>query len=107
MSLALVVNQFYLGESEMDMLRITENLENGKTVRLRLDGTLNALSLPELEEICSRHQTEDTKVILLDLAGVIFMTDEMAKKLVELRSDRLRIINCSPFIEMLLKTVER
>jgi anti-anti-sigma regulatory factor len=106
-SLALVVNQFYLGESEMDMLRITENLENGKTVRLRLDGTLNALSLPELEEICSRHQTEDTKVILLDLAGVIFMTDEIAKKLVELRSDRLRIINCSPFIEMLLKTVER
>ena len=26
------------------MLRITENTENGKTVRLRLDGTVNAVS---------------------------------------------------------------
>jgi hypothetical protein len=88
------------------MLRITENLENAKTVRLRLDGTLNALSLPELEEVCSRHRSDDGKVTLLDLAGVVFMNDESAKKLVELRSDRLKIINCSPFIETLLQTVE-
>ena len=40
-SLAFVVKHLYLSESEMDMLRIAENLENGKTVRLRLDGTLN------------------------------------------------------------------
>ena len=105
-SLAFVVKHLYLSESEMDMLRIAENLENGKTVRLRLDGTLNPLSLPELEAVCSRHQS-DGKIILLDLAGVVFMTDEIAKKLVKLRSDRLRIINSSPFIETLLKTVER
>jgi len=89
------------------MLRITENLENGKTVRLRLDGTVSAVSLPELEEICSRHQGTDARVILLDLAGVVFMNDEAARKFVELRNDRLRIINCSPFIEALLKTVEK
>jgi anti-anti-sigma regulatory factor len=89
------------------MLRITENLENGKTVRLRLDGTVSAVSLPELEEICSRHQSTEAKVILLDLAGVVFMNDEVARKFVELRSHRLRIINCSPFIETLLKTVEK
>jgi hypothetical protein len=63
--------------------------------------------LPELEAVCSRHQSDHGKVILLDLAGVVFMTDEIAKKLVKLRSDRLRIINSSPFIETLLKTVER
>ncbi|MGE5817930.1 MAG: STAS domain-containing protein [Deltaproteobacteria bacterium] len=89
------------------MLRITENLENGKTVRLRLDGTVSAVSLPELEEVCSRHQSADAKVILLDLAGVVFMNDDVARRFVELRNDRLRIINCSPFIEALLKTVER
>ena len=88
------------------MLKITEHFENAKTVRLRLDGTLNALSLHEVEEICSRHQGENGKVTLLDLAGVVFMNDESAKRLVELRSDRLKIINCSPFIEMLLQTVE-
>jgi anti-anti-sigma regulatory factor len=89
------------------MLRITENLENGKTVRLRLDGSVSAVSLPDLEEICSRHRGTDAKVILLDLAGVVFMNDEVARKFVELRNERLRIINCSPFIEALLKTVER
>jgi anti-anti-sigma regulatory factor len=93
--------------SEGHMLRITESLETGKTVRIRLDGTLNTLSLPELEEVCSRHQSDNGKVILLDLAGVVFMNNDAARKLVELQSDRLRIINCSPFIETLLKTVER
>jgi anti-anti-sigma regulatory factor len=93
-------------ETEAPMLKITEHFENAKTVRLRLDGTLNALSLHEVEEICSRHQGENGKVTLLDLAGVVFMNNESAKRLVELRGDRLKIINCSPFIEMLLQTVE-
>jgi anti-anti-sigma regulatory factor len=89
------------------MLRITENLENDKTIRLRLDGTINSLSLPELGKVCSRHRSDVGKVVLLDLAGVVFMNDESAKKLLELQSDRLKIINCSPFIETLLKSVER
>jgi len=89
------------------MLRITENFENGKTVRLRLDGTVSTVSLPNLEEVCSRHRGAGAKVILLDLGGVVFMNDDVARKFVALRTDRLRIINCSPFIETLLKTVER
>ena len=88
------------------MLKITENIETDKTIRLRLDGTLNTVSLPELEEICSRHRSDNDKVTVLDLAGVVFMNDEIAKKLIELRSDRLRIINCSPYIELLFQTVE-
>ena len=89
------------------MLRITEYLENEKTLRLRLDGNVSAVSLPDLEEICSRHQENGAKEIVLDFAGVVFMNDEAARKFVELRSDRLRIINCSPFIETLLETVEK
>ena len=87
------------------MLRITEKLENGKIVRLRLDGTITAVALLELEQICSRYQAADAKVILLDLGGVVFMNDDAAKKFVGLRDDRLRIVNCSPFIETLIKTV--
>jgi anti-anti-sigma regulatory factor len=88
------------------MLRITEN-ENGKTVRLRLDGTVNSASYTELEAACSRHQDAPEKIILVDMAGVVFMNNEVASKLAGLRSERLRIINCSPFIETLLSTVER
>ena len=88
------------------MLRISENFENGKIIRLRLDGTVDSASFTDLDAVCSRHQSGDGKVILLDLAGVVFMNDETARKLAELRSERLRFINCSPFIETLLKTVE-
>ena len=88
------------------MLRITEHLENDNAVRLRLDGTVNLLSLPEIEAVCSRHRKHYGKVIVLDLAGVDFMSAEVAQKMVQLRNKQLTIINCSPFIETLLKTVE-
>lgn len=89
------------------MLRITENNENGKTVRLRLDGTVNSTSYGELEAACLRHQETGGKIILVDMAGVVFMNNEVASKLAMLRSEQLRIINCSPFIEMLLNKVDR
>jgi anti-anti-sigma regulatory factor len=89
------------------MLRITENSENEKTVRLRLDGTVTSTSYAELEATCSRHREAPSKIILVDMAGVVFMNNEVASKLAGLRSERLRIINCSPFIETLLATVEK
>ena len=89
------------------MLRITENTENGKTVRLRLDGTVNSDSYLELEAACARHREIPTKIILVDMAGVVFMNNEVASNLAGLRSETLRIINCSPFIETLLNIVER
>ena len=88
------------------MLRITENDDNGKTVRLRLDGTVNSTSYAELEAACSHHQETAGKIILVDMAGVVFMNNEVASKLARLRNEQLRIINCSPFIETLLNTVE-
>ena len=87
------------------MLRVTENFETDKTVRLRLDGTISQTSFAEVEEACSRHQANQEQIILLDMAGVVFMNNDVASKMVQLRSERLRIINCSPFIDTLLNTV--
>lgn len=87
------------------MLRITEKLESGRIVRLRLDGRVTAVALPELEQTCSRYLAADAKVVLLDLGGVVFMNDEVARKLIELRNARLKLINCSPFIEALIRAV--
>jgi anti-anti-sigma regulatory factor len=89
------------------MLRITEYSENGKTVRLRLDGTLSDTGYAELESICAHHQNSDGIVLLLDMTGVVFMQDDVVKKLAGLRGERLLIINCSPFIETLLETVTK
>jgi anti-anti-sigma regulatory factor len=86
-----------------DMLRITENSDDAKTVRIRLDGTVSLESLAELDEALTRHQNSPQKTIILDMAGVDFMKDEAARKLVNLQSDALRIVNCSPFIATLLE----
>jgi len=89
------------------MLRITENLENGKTIRLRLDGTVSVESIAELDEACARFRDRQLKMIILDMAGVDFMKDDAARKLVKLQSDSLKIINCSPFIVTLLETLRK
>lgn len=84
------------------MLRITENLENPETVRLRLDGTVSLETLEELEGICIRYQQDGKPTIMIDMTGVTFMTGTAAQKLARLCCDSLRIINCSPFIAALL-----
>lgn len=89
------------------MLRITENFENGDTVRLRLDGTLSLATFDELAELCDRHQQRDRVTITIDMEGVNFMHHEAAGLLASMRGESLRIINCSPFIATLLDTVER
>lgn len=89
------------------MLRITENFENGDTVRLRLDGTLSLATFHELAELCDRHQQRDRVTITIDMEGVNFMHHEAAGRLASMRGESLRIINCSPFIATLLDTVER
>jgi len=88
------------------MLRITENFENGDTVRLRLDGTLSLATFDELVELCDRHQRE-RHTLIIDLAGVNFMHDEAARRLARMRGKSLRVINCSPFIATLLDSVGR
>jgi anti-anti-sigma regulatory factor len=87
------------------MLKITENFENGKTVRLRLDGTLSNETFDELTHACSLHRDDAERTIILDMAGVDYMNDQAARDLVNMRSEHLRIINCSPFIATLLETI--
>jgi len=86
------------------MLRITETVENGSVVKLRLDGTITSESFAEIDRTCAHYRSEST--VVLDMAGVTFMQTEPAQKLAQLKRDRLRIINCSPFIAALLETAE-
>jgi len=87
------------------MLRITENFENRKTVRLRLDGTLANEGFDELANAVAIHRDGVRQTIIVDMGGVEFMNDQAARELMKLRSDDLRIINCSPFIATLLETI--
>lgn len=84
------------------MLKITQNNEGTKTVRLRLDGTITEESYAELENAFTEHRETNGRRIVLDLAGVVFMQDSVARKLSRLRGESLLIINGSPFIAALL-----
>ena len=88
------------------MFRITEQFENGKTLRLRLDGTLSIESYKDFAAVFAAPEKTSGKTIIIDLAGVGFMDDQSARNLALMQSERIRIINCSPFIEMLLATFE-
>ena len=88
------------------MLRITEQVENEHIVRVRLDGTISAESLGELESIFLAHPSSDGHGIILDMAGVNFMHETAAQRLAKLRSESLQIINCSPFIAALLESAK-
>jgi anti-anti-sigma regulatory factor len=87
------------------MLRITESFENAKAMRLRLDGTLSDDSYQEFARILAPHEQAGGKTIIVDLAGVDFMSERAARQIAARQSERVRIINCSPFIETLLQAV--
>jgi len=89
------------------MLKITENFETGNTVRLRLDGTLSRDDFGELADAYMAHHVVTERTIILDMAGVEFMNDHAARSLINMRNERLSIINCSPFIATLLETIAK
>jgi anti-anti-sigma regulatory factor len=84
------------------MLRITKTLETKDTVRLRLDGTISTETLAELVQVCAPHQCHSGQTLILDMAGVSFIDHDTAQKIAGMRTDSVRIINCSPFIAALL-----
>jgi hypothetical protein len=89
------------------MLRISENQEDQKVIRLRLDGTVNVPAMTELKEICFRYQNDDGKVILLDFAGVVFMGPRDSGKPDGATQRTTENDQWFPFIETLLATVEK
>ena len=84
------------------MLRITEDVENGTALRLRLDGTVSPEAFDDVAALCARRRQDGHRIVIVDMAGVSFMSHPTARKLADLRDDGLRIINCSPFIAALL-----
>ena len=89
------------------MLKITESYETGNAVRLRLDGTLSNDAFGDLAAACAAHQFSIERTVILDMAGVEFMNDQAARGLINMSNERLRIINCSPFIATLLETIAK
>lgn len=84
------------------MLRITEVSKDDEAITLRLEGKLVGRWIPELERICLYNRDEKNKTVVLDFSSVTFIHKKGVRMLERIQDERLKIINCSPFIESLL-----
>lgn len=84
------------------MLRITEIFDDGDEVVMKLEGKVIGVWVPDLESICLFHRDEMNKVVVLDFSGVTFIEEKGLRMLEDLKDERVRIVNCSPFIYSLL-----
>jgi len=84
------------------MFRTTEISEDEKTVTLRLDGKLVHAWVSNLEMLCLHYKDEKNKTVVLDFSGVNFIDNEGLRMLENIKDEKIKIINCSLFIQKLL-----
>ncbi len=82
------------------MLRIEEKRTDNKGTTLKLDGKIEALYVNELMVICDKLMKNGR--LTLDLEGVSYIDEESIDMFAKLANKKLKIINCSPFISLLL-----
>ena len=84
------------------MFKITKIEQNDRTINLRMDGKLIEGWPSEFEKLYVKIKNEDYTRIIIDFAGVSFIDDDAIGFIEKIKDDRVDIINCSPFIELLL-----
>jgi anti-anti-sigma regulatory factor len=85
-----------------NMFRTTEISEDEKTVTIRLDGKLIDAWVSDLEKLCMRYKDEKNKTVVLDFSGVTFIDRNGLRMLENIKDEKIKIINCSLFIQALL-----
>lgn len=88
------------------MFRIEKIGEDDGTVTLNLEGRITAQGVAVLEDACSR-VLRGPKRLILNFAGVTFIDREGVAALREMRGERVRCVNCCPFIEDLLGRTQK
>jgi len=84
------------------LLRITEISDDGEEIVMKLEGKIIGVWVDDLKRVCLFHRDKRGRVVVLDFSGVTFVEARGLEMLKDLKSDRVRIINCSPFINSLL-----
>jgi anti-anti-sigma regulatory factor len=84
------------------MFRTTEISEDERTVTLRLDGKLVHAWVSNLEMLCLHYKDEKNKTVVLDFSGVSFIDNDGVRMLENIKDEKIKIINCSLFIQTLL-----
>jgi len=83
------------------MLRITEVQDDGSGVTLKLEGQISGDWVSVLEQECLR-LLGTRGVVVLDFESVLYISEAGVAMLNRLPAEKLRLINCSPFVKDLL-----
>lgn len=98
----LVVGTTLAHSEKKTMLRITKTFDDDHTVILRLDGKVIDTTLSDLEDLCLRYRDKEDKTVLLDFAGVTFISDSGLRMLERIKNGGIKLANGSLFVEALL-----
>lgn len=83
------------------MLRITALSDDGRTVRLKVEGRLVGDWVSALDQACGSCLSQQ-KTIILDLSEVSFLDRRGTKALKALLKERVRIVRASLLVQALL-----
>ena len=84
------------------MLRLTRTSKPPHEVILLLEGQIVAQWVRLLEDECRELLSADQRV-LLDLSGVSYLDRQAARLLRELSDRSVRLINCPPMVDQLVR----
>ena len=84
------------------MLRITPIADDGRTVRLKLEGRIHEAWVQLLEQECTR-LVGSRRQVLLDFSDVSFIDPPGVQAIRRIPNGHVRIINCPAFIADLLQ----
>jgi len=85
------------------LLRISEISGKGGEIVLRLEGRLTGGRVEMVETLCRHHLGKGGKALVVDLAGVSYLDREGALMLGRVKEAGARLVNCSPFLRLLLR----
>jgi hypothetical protein len=88
---------------DVQMLKITKVQENGRTVKLKLEGKVTAQWAALLDGEC-RSFLRDGKTLLLDCAGLDFLDEEGIEVFRNLPMKDVALISAPGFVTELLQT---
>jgi len=84
------------------LLRITEISDDGEEIVMKLEGKIIGVWVDDLKRVCLFHRDERNRVVVLDFSGVTFIEARGLEMLKDLKGERVKTVNCSPFIHSLL-----
>jgi len=87
------------------MLQITYTSEGSSDITLKLEGRVVSDWVPLVREECLRILKEK-KSVRLDCSDVTFVDDRGVEMLKAMAGEGVKLVNCSPFIECLLREGE-